>query len=149
MDNLEWQWQREKLERETEERERETRDSCQGTDELIVETGISTIPCQCAPCHDTQRKKTREGRKGDLIGYAGKTHPYTRLYSKKTRFIIYRNLHCINQKLQPRSWNAHETLACLDCSFIYPDNRKYTNKHTLSPQLQCTLSTIKDTSAAQ
>lgn len=34
---------------------------CQGTDELIVETGISTLACQCAPRLDTGRKK-QEGR---------------------------------------------------------------------------------------
>lgn len=54
------------------ERARDRRAPCQGTDELIVETGISTFPCQCAPCHDTGLTK-QEGR--------GKGRTHTQLYA--------------------------------------------------------------------
>lgn len=45
----------------------------QGTDELIVETGISTFPCQCAPCHNTELENKEGERKEALIGQHGET----------------------------------------------------------------------------
>ena len=46
-------------------KERPCRASCQGTDELIVETGISTFPCQCVPFHVTELENKRGEERGD------------------------------------------------------------------------------------
>ena len=64
--------------------ESEARDPRQGTDELIVETGISTFPCRWCrppPCHDTELENKRWGggqrkiERGSLTGHTGgETH---------------------------------------------------------------------------
>lgn len=109
--------------------ERESsRDSCQGTDELIVETGISTLPCQCAPCHDTELKNKR----GEEMG------------AHRGRLLLKENTVSNLSQTAACRWKTSamfltlKTLACLDCSFIFA-LKKNAHKHTpLSPRLQST-----------
>lgn len=55
-------WMKYLLRRWQTERVREARASRQGTDELIVETGISTFPCRCAPPSVPRELENKEGR---------------------------------------------------------------------------------------